>query len=108
MKPSLILRVPEPCNEPWFDMEAAQNGRTCARCSKEVVDFTVFSNRQLVDYLGRQPEDVCGRFSPGQLNRNLLPATTSYSGLTLPMLALLAATMTVNPAQSQVTAPPTG
>jgi hypothetical protein len=107
MKPSLILRVPEPCNEPWFDMEATQNGRTCARCSKELVDFTGFSNVQLAEFMGRQQEEVCGRFSTSQLNKNLLPTAASYSALTLPALVLLAATITATPVQSQVTSPST-
>lgn len=107
MKKTLIIEIPEPCNEKWSEMEPTAKGRACARCERELIDFTAFSDRQLVDYLSKHNGKLCGHFSPRQLNKNLLPVAASYSGLSLPALALLAATLTANPVQAHVTTAPT-
>lgn len=103
MKPSLIIRIPEPCNEQWADMTVTANGRTCARCERELTDFTRFSKQELIAYAAAHEGRLCGRFAPHQLNHNLLAGTAAaYTGLSLPALALMAATLTANPAQAQL------
>jgi hypothetical protein len=113
MKKTLIIEIPEPCNEKWSEMEPTANGRACARCERELIDFTTFSDRQLADYVSKHNGKLCGHFSSRQLNNNLLPVSpiaigaASYTGLSLPALAPLAVTLTANPVQAQVTPPPT-
>jgi hypothetical protein len=93
----LKLTIPEPCNEGWDNMSPTDNGRHCHSCSRELIDFTKWSDSRLVEYLQNNHGKLCGHFSSRQLNRNLLPAmqtAPSYSGLSLPALVLLAITMT--------------
>jgi hypothetical protein len=102
MKPSLIIQIPQPCNEPWFDMEATKNGRYCASCHKEVIDFAGYSNQQIATYFAGQPDGICGNFSNDQLNANLwLQQTPVYKGASLAALAFIAMTLTVNPGYGQ-------
>jgi hypothetical protein len=103
MKHSLIIQMPEPCTESWADMEPTANGRTCASCERELTDFSRFSNAQLVEFASQHSGRLCGRFAPHQLNRELVahPVAASFSGLSLPALALMAATLTAQPANSQ-------
>lgn len=106
MKQTLIIRIPEPCDEQWSNMEITSNGRTCARCERKLIDFTRFSNRELADYVTVHEGKLCGKFAPHQLDRNLLQHAASYSGLSLPALAIMAATLTANPAQAQISETP--
>lgn len=102
--PSLILRIPEPCTEDWSNMTPTENGHYCRSCSRELIDFTDFSDRELVAHLQQQEGKLCGIFSRQQLNRNLMPDPVfrpSFQQLSLPALALLAMTMTTQIAYGQ-------
>ena len=46
-------------------------GRFCTHCSKTVIDFTVLTDKQIIDLLNTRKEELCGRFETGQLNRDL-------------------------------------
>jgi hypothetical protein len=101
MKPLLIIRIPEPCEQQWNDMSITTAGRFCSSCTRELVDFTRFSDRELVEYLAEHTGKLCGRFARGQLDRNLLTENRSFQSLSLPALALLAAMLTINPVHAQ-------
>ena len=102
MKPSITLQLPTPCNESWDDMQNTAEGKFCNQCSKELIDFTFFSHKQLTDHLlNLSSSEICGRFSPQQLNRNLFeePASTN-AYLSLPALVLAASSLLINPTTS--------
>lgn len=69
---NLQLRINEPCNESWERMEAGEGGRFCGACSKVVVDFSVMSDREILQYLSRARGGVCGRLGADQLDRDIL------------------------------------
>ncbi|HXB95053.1 MAG TPA: hypothetical protein VNU70_07835, partial [Puia sp.] len=71
MKGNIQLGIPTPCLERWEDMRPEEKGRYCGACSKTVVDFSMMSDREIIDYLSRTGQQVCGRLAPGQLNRGL-------------------------------------
>ena len=52
-------------------MTPVTQGRLCDACSKVVIDFTAFSDRQLIDYFNSNSSKVCGRFKSTQLNREI-------------------------------------
>lgn len=62
------LRIPEPCGEDWQKMTPAEQGRVCARCSKEVIDFTRMSQQEIADKIASM-QNPCGRFRTPQLSR---------------------------------------
>jgi hypothetical protein len=74
MLKNVQIHIPQPCGENWDDMRPAEDGRHCSSCLKTVVDFSLMSDREVLSWLTDANKKVCGRFSAGQLNRNLLPA----------------------------------
>ena len=69
---NLQLRINEPCHESWEKMEEGEGGRFCVACSKVVVDFSVMSDREILQYLGRMRGDICGRLGADQVDRDIL------------------------------------
>ncbi|MGL5888741.1 MAG: hypothetical protein ACRC3B_02580, partial [Bacteroidia bacterium] len=55
-------------------MHPQANGRFCDSCCKVVVDFTNFSDQEIVDYLqAKNKERVCGRFKVDQVKQTPVP-----------------------------------
>ena len=40
MKKPIAITIPKPCHEDWTSMTPTEQGKHCAVCSKEVIDFT--------------------------------------------------------------------
>lgn len=68
------MRIPVPCHEDWNRMEPNEKGRHCLSCQKTVVDFTIMSDAEIVQYMKEAKGNVCGRLRAGQMNRDLTPA----------------------------------
>ncbi len=66
------IQLDNPCSENWVKMTPSERGRFCNSCSKQVVDFSVMSDADIVAYF-KKHKNVCGRFAEEQLERNLLP-----------------------------------
>ena len=71
MKKSIQIQIPEPCNENWDKMTAANQGRYCSACSKVVVDFTMMSDKEILNHISTAGSKICGRVNNVQLNRTL-------------------------------------
>ena len=71
MKKKYILSVPEPCSENWEEMSISGKGRDCSKCQKNIRDLSKMSDVELIHLL-RTEDNVCGRFDPSQLDRQLL------------------------------------
>lgn len=89
------IDIPSPCGESLADMTPTARGLYCAACSREILDFTKFTDEQLYKYFisasenGRTP---CGFFRPDQLDHNLAPLPRpSYMANTWRALGLLMA-----------------
>jgi CarboxypepD_reg-like domain/Secretion system C-terminal sorting domain len=66
------LTIPEPCHENWQAMTPTQQGRYCNACAKQVIDFSVMSDAEVLHYFSHiQSEKVCGRAYPDQLERTI-------------------------------------
>ena len=66
------LSIPEPCQQNWQQMTPTDQGRFCNACAKEVVDFSLMTDTQLLQYFTTLTHDkVCGRALPGQLDRTI-------------------------------------
>src|SRR6185312_15859799 len=62
------ISVPEPCREKWGKMTIKDDGRYCSSCNEIVVDFSKFTDKELIEYLTKKPV-ACGNFEESQLNR---------------------------------------
>jgi hypothetical protein len=71
MPTSLTLNIAEPCHENWQNMTPQEQGRFCGSCQKIVVDFSVMTDKEILDYFSKTSQQVCGRFSNDQLNTEL-------------------------------------
>lgn len=76
---NLKLSIPKPCHENWDKMNDAEKGRFCGVCSKTVVDFTRMKTEEIIDYIGKRNENVCGRVNTEVLE----PLVTERSGVTV-------------------------
>jgi hypothetical protein len=90
MGKKISLTIPEPCHEGWDQMSPTANGRFCASCSKEVIDFSSMSDAQLATFFKKPAGSMCGRFRENQLETPIalpkkhLPWLRYFFGITLP------------------------
>ncbi len=71
------LSVPKPCSQDWDKMTPDEKGKFCAQCSKTVIDFSGYSDTELITYFTRVKSKVCGIYNASQLNRMLISNTPS-------------------------------
>ncbi|HEY8894413.1 MAG TPA: hypothetical protein VIM79_06345, partial [Niastella sp.] len=70
---SVHIQIPKPCHENWDNMTPDEQGRFCGSCKKIVVDFTVMSDKELLNYISNVAgQHTCGRFSNHQLNTDII------------------------------------
>lgn len=73
MNKRTTLSIPKPCHEDWEKMTAQDRGRFCSLCQKTVVDFSHFSDKELIDYFKTSRiGSTCGRLNNTQLERPLV------------------------------------
>lgn len=69
----LQLAIPEPCHENWQQMTPTEQGRFCNSCAKEVIDFSMMTDTEVLNYFTKiSQEKVCGRALPSQLERTMV------------------------------------
>lgn len=73
------LSIPEPCSEDWDKMALVEQGRFCQRCSNIIRDFSTFTDKELVEFISKSTEKVCGRFEDIQLNRVIAIPESSHN-----------------------------
>jgi hypothetical protein len=66
------LLIPEPCSQKWEEMfDLTEESKFCGVCTKEIVDFTLYSDRELRQSIQSSSGKICGKFTEDQLNRSL-------------------------------------
>lgn len=65
------LSIPKPCSENWNEMTPTEKGRFCSVCERNLIDFTHFSDDELLRFVKNNKHKICGRFSKNQLDRKL-------------------------------------
>ena len=75
---TLQVQIHQPCDEKWDDMHPLPGGRFCDACEKTVVDFTQMTDNEVVRFLQKNNQSLCGQFKEEQLNIDLaIPRTPS-------------------------------
>ncbi|HEK21986.1 MULTISPECIES: carboxypeptidase-like regulatory domain-containing protein [unclassified Mucilaginibacter] len=104
------ISIPQPCHENWNDMTPADKSRYCHLCQKNVIDFTLMSNHEIIDYLAGN-HNVCGRFDTAQMgtiNRTMaLSSKTWFSWKRLALTAAITSLFVTNEAAAQHAKPST-
>lgn len=55
------VKIPNPCNEKYEGMSPTELGRMCKVCNTEVVDFTNWETKDIVGYIQKSNQKVCGK-----------------------------------------------
>lgn len=92
MNEKLYLSIADPCHEDWNKMTPFEQGRFCSSCQKNVVDFTMQTDEEIISFFNNYNGSACGRFNDEQLDRpiqkiELKPASSFLkyaAGLLLP------------------------
>ncbi len=93
-KHSYTFSIPKPCSESWQNMSVTDKGKFCQSCEKEVIDFSVLTDEQIVKLIEKSTGKLCGRFKSTQLNR---PVQLSYNiKRQYPLKSLLAGMMVLS------------
>ncbi|MBC7721522.1 MAG: carboxypeptidase-like regulatory domain-containing protein [Pedobacter sp.] len=72
MKNDLYIHIPQPCHEDWQKMTPETQGRFCSSCSKTVVDFSVMTDNDVLNFLNKNKSNLCGHFATDQLQRPII------------------------------------
>ncbi|MFM7671738.1 MAG: hypothetical protein ACKO6Q_04000 [Bacteroidota bacterium] len=76
----LQLHVPDPCTQSWSDMTPLGAERFCQACTKNIIDFSTYTDAELIAYFTQKRSgQVCGRFSTKQLDRPLRTSGSWWS-----------------------------
>jgi len=74
------ITITEPCTQKWEEMDKKDGFNFCQACNKCVVDFTSYSNAEIISILANSASEVCGRLTQeqlDQLNYHLVVAPTN-------------------------------
>ena len=101
------LKIAEPCSENMALMTQAEKGKFCDRCQKEVVDFTGYSDAELLNYFSNTGNNQCGKLMPYQLDRTIsnLPPKERTVFPKLVFSSLIALFSTKNAVAQKITEP---
>ncbi|MDI9364615.1 MAG: carboxypeptidase-like regulatory domain-containing protein [Flavobacterium sp.] len=72
MTNNLQIHIPIPCHENWDAMTLEDKGRFCVSCAKVVVDFSVMTDNEVLNYLKKNTGNTCGHFTNNQLDRPII------------------------------------
>lgn len=61
-KPVFKIDIPSPCSQSWDDMPPAEQGRFCGQCTKTIIAFTTWEDKDIAQYIRESKERICGRF----------------------------------------------
>ena len=93
MQKQTSIYIPKPCHEDWNKMTPTQQGKFCGSCNKQVIDFSLMSDQQVLNFLSHQSGKLCGHFDAEQLQRPLMQTKIKkkkswWMALTMPLLFL--------------------
>lgn len=91
MKKVLQIHIDTPCSENWNNFPKTVSDFTvtghCASCSKNVIDFTSWSDERIKEYFEQRPTNICGRLKKSQMKEYVIqPDTTPRSNRFLTVL----------------------
>ena len=79
MKKTLIIDIPTPCTKNIETMQQIGNAKFCTQCNKNVIDFRLMSNQQIITYFRQNKKNVCGTFYQEQLNTSITSITKLHN-----------------------------
>lgn len=72
------LKIKEPCPANWDEMTSEKDGKFCAMCKKNVIDFTQKSKSDILIYLlENKGKNICAKMPSRELNFNYKDITNA-------------------------------
>ena len=68
---SVNISMPKPCTEDWDKMIPNELGRHCTSCNKTVIDFSLFTNKQLIEFFEKHTGRICGHYTSMQVENEI-------------------------------------
>lgn len=104
------VTIAEPCSQNWEEMDQQNGFNFCQACNKCVVDFTGYSNADIIKTLAHSTDEVCGRLTQqqlDQLNYHLVIAPDNknwmkYLGVLAIGISVFAQNVVAYPAKAEV------
>lgn len=82
MNDKLNITINNPCSEKFDQFITTKKGGFCNSCNKEVIDFSMKSDNEIVNYFSSENQKTCGYFRQDQLktysNTNLSNHKTNF------------------------------
>ncbi|WP_406825931.1 hypothetical protein [Pedobacter sp. KACC 23697] len=63
------VSIAGPCTQNWDEMAQSEGFNFCKVCSKNVIDFSGYTNAEIIGVLANAGSALCGRMSQSQLNQ---------------------------------------
>ena len=70
MKP-VKLQFEYRCDQNWNSMRRTEVGRFCNQCNRNIIDFSIMSDTEIINYL-KTHKEICGKLHESQLDRALI------------------------------------
>lgn len=64
------VNIPNPCTENYDSMSPTELGRLCNVCNTEVVDFSNWETKDIVNYIHNSNKKVCGKMKTFDSSKN--------------------------------------
>jgi hypothetical protein len=101
---SFQLRIKNPCNQSWDAMKVLERERFCSLCSKNVIDFTQMSDKDMYSYFKNNTGNVCGKLNTRQLESHFeKPIQTKYRKLVSIISSLVMLTISEESVAKEIT-----
>jgi hypothetical protein len=100
---AIAVNIAEPCNQNWDLMEHRDTERFCESCQKCVVDFSGYSNSEIIKELNSSKSDICGRLTNrqlAQLNYYLISVPTNKNWMKYLGVLAIGASMFIGEARA--------
>ena len=69
----IILKVENSCTESWENMQTTENGKFCGICQKNVVDFSIMNDAQIIEFFQNyEGGKLCKKIKKSQQNKQFL------------------------------------
>ncbi|WP_337085167.1 hypothetical protein [Elizabethkingia anophelis] len=105
-----ILTIENPCQKAnWATMNSTETGKFCSLCEKNVVDFSVLTDAEIIITIQNPQRDICAKLSLSQSNRVLgeVPKNNFRISKTLSALLIIGTTETAFSQSTEINQPPT-
>jgi|SRR5690606_30574941 len=84
--------IPNPCAEKYDNMSPSELGGKCKVCNTEVVDFTNWETKDIIDYIENSNKKICGKLSISNKKPHITKSKSLGKYIAASLVAICSAT----------------